>query len=254
MSLDTPDAFYTEAQRAMQRAEGREKLADTVFAAIVSDELDDKHRAFIESRDFFFLASVDASGMPTTSYKGGPVGVVRVDGPKALSFPAYDGNGMYKSLGNVAETGKVGLLFIDFETPNRVRVQGDARISRDADMLGRWPGAKMALALRARCRRRSAPPVLETHRHGSARPLRRRTGANRSRGRHDRLRRLCRPTEPRGVLTREATCRTSLTSTGPLCRSRRTTGQPPIYRAPPWLRSGSRLQTAQWWISPCSLG
>ena len=147
MSLDTPDAFYTDAQRAMQRAEGREKLADTVFAAIVSDELDDKHRAFIESRDFFFLASVDASGMPTTSYKGGPVGVVRVDGPKALSFPAYDGNGMYKSLGNVAETGKVGLLFIDFETPNRVRVQGDARVSRDADMLGRWPGAKMAVVV-----------------------------------------------------------------------------------------------------------
>ena len=147
MSLDSPDRFYTDAQRAMQRAEGREPLADTVFAAIVGDELEDMHKGFIKSRDFFFLSTVDATGMPTVSYKGGPQGVGRVDGPKAVSFPAYDGNGMYKSMGNVTDTGKVGLLFIDFETPNRVRVQGTASVSRDPDLVGRWPGAKMAVTV-----------------------------------------------------------------------------------------------------------
>jgi predicted pyridoxine 5'-phosphate oxidase superfamily flavin-nucleotide-binding protein len=141
------DAFYTDAQRAMQRDQGREALADTVFAAIVADALDEMHAGFIESRDFFFLATVDGTGMPTTSHKGGPVGVARVDGPRALSFPSYDGNGMYKSMGNVIDTGKVGLLFIDLETPNRIRVQGTASVSKDPDLVGRWPGAKMAVTV-----------------------------------------------------------------------------------------------------------
>ena len=147
MSVGGADAFYTDAQRAIQRDQGREALADTVFAAIVADALDEMHTAFIESRDFFFLATVDGTGMPTTSYKGGSVGVVRVDGPKTMSFPSYDGNGMYKSMGNVADTGKVGLLFIDLETPNRIRVQGSASVSKDPDLVGRWPGAKMAVTV-----------------------------------------------------------------------------------------------------------
>lgn len=144
MTLETPDQFYTDAQRAMQRDQGREALADTVFTAIVSDEMDAAARAFIESRDFFFLGSVDGGGMPTVSYKGGPVGVVRTEGPKRLLFPGYDGNGMYKSMGNLSEMGKVGLLFIDLETPNRIRVQGTASVTCNPDVIGRWPGAKMA--------------------------------------------------------------------------------------------------------------
>jgi len=147
MSLDTPDQFYTDAQRALQRDQGRVALADTVFAAIVSDALDEMHTGFIESRDFFFLSTVDGTGMPTVSYKGGPPGVVRVDGPNILHFPSYDGNGMYKSMGNVSETGKVGLLFIDFETPNRVRVQGTATVCDDAALIAHWPGAKLAVTV-----------------------------------------------------------------------------------------------------------
>jgi hypothetical protein len=45
-----------------------------------------------------------------------------------LSFPCYDGNGMFLSMGNIDATAKVGLLFIDFETPRRLRVQGVARL------------------------------------------------------------------------------------------------------------------------------
>ncbi|MEM7709681.1 MAG: pyridoxamine 5'-phosphate oxidase family protein [Pseudomonadota bacterium] len=144
MSLDLAE-FYTDAQRAVQQEEERIALADTVFAAIVSDEISDEIRAFVENRDFFFLASVDETGMPTVSYKGGPVGVVEVVDPSTLRFPSYDGNGMYKSMGNVSDTGRLGLLFIDLETPNRVRVQGNATISRDPELLARWPGSKMVV-------------------------------------------------------------------------------------------------------------
>lgn len=137
------EAFYTEAQRAMQARQGHTKLADTVQNAIVWDVVEGPNVDFIESRDFFFLATVDSRGRPTVSYKGGPPGVVHVVDPKTLVFPIYDGNGMYLSAANAGETGQVGLLFIDFETPNRVRVQGRASVSHDDPELARYPGAKM---------------------------------------------------------------------------------------------------------------
>lgn len=137
------DRFYTAAQREMQRTQGLERLADTVAGAIVWEEIDERAQGFIEGRDFFFLATVDGSGMPTVSYKGGPVGVVRVVSPSEVIFPAYDGNAMFLSMGNAAETGRVGLLFIDLETPNRVRLQGRATVSADDPDMAAFPGAKL---------------------------------------------------------------------------------------------------------------
>ncbi len=136
-------AFYTEAQRNLQDEFGSRPLADTLEFAIVGTELDDSHREFIASRDFFFLSTVTAAGEPTVSYKGGGVGTVTVVDNTTLAFPAYDGNGMMLSLGNIDETGKIGLLFIDFETPNRVRVQATASLHRDDALLASYPGATM---------------------------------------------------------------------------------------------------------------
>ena len=108
---------------------------------LVGEELDGRHAAFIESRDFFFLSTVNSNGEPTVSHKGGGVGTVKVIDSKTLAFPAYDGNGMFLSLGNIADTGKIGLLFIDFETPNRVRVQATATVHPDDALLEDYPGA-----------------------------------------------------------------------------------------------------------------
>ncbi|MGY6534983.1 MAG: pyridoxamine 5'-phosphate oxidase family protein [Pararhodobacter sp.] len=137
------EAFYTEAQRAMQTRQGHARLADTVQNAIVWDVIEGPNADFIESRDFFFLATVDSRGRPTVSYKGGPPGVVHVVDSRTLVFPIYDGNGMYLSAANAGETGQVGMLFIDLETPNRVRVQGRASVSHDDPELARYPGARM---------------------------------------------------------------------------------------------------------------
>ncbi|MEM8700859.1 MAG: pyridoxamine 5'-phosphate oxidase family protein [Pseudomonadota bacterium] len=141
--MPTADEFYTRAQRDLQDRFGTAKLADTVVAAIVRDEIEDPHVPFIESRDFFFLSTVSADGEPTVSYKGGPVGIVKVLDPRTLVFPSYDGNGMFKSMGNIKAASKVGLLFIDMETPNRIRVQGNASLSEDDPELVRYPGANM---------------------------------------------------------------------------------------------------------------
>lgn len=133
--------FYTEPQRELQDHYETRPLADAVAMAIVETELSDRHTPFIESRDFFFLSTVNDAGEPTVSYKGGDVGTVKVLDPKTLAFPAYDGNGMFLSMGNIAATAKIGMLFIDFETPNRVRVQATAKYQADDPLLAEFPGA-----------------------------------------------------------------------------------------------------------------
>ncbi|MFK8025793.1 MAG: pyridoxamine 5'-phosphate oxidase family protein [Ilumatobacter sp.] len=134
-------SFYSEPQRSIQDHYGTRPLADRLEMAIVATELDDGHAAFISSRDFFFLSTVNGSGEPTVSYKGGPVGCVRVLDPTTIAFPAYDGNGMFLSMGNIEDTAKIGLLFIDFETPNRVRLQATASFSADDALCAEFPGA-----------------------------------------------------------------------------------------------------------------
>lgn len=134
-------SFYTDSQRKLQDAFDSRRLADTLEAAIIEEELGERHIGFIESRDFFFLSTVTADGHPTVSYKGGGVGTVKVIDNKTLAFPAYDGNGMFLSVGNIDETAKIGLLFIDFETPNRVRVQATATVNPEDELMSEFPGA-----------------------------------------------------------------------------------------------------------------
>lgn len=143
--MPTPDEFYSLPQRKIQREHDSKNLADAVVAAIVSDELQNEQMDFIRKLDYFFLSTVNSSGEPTVSYKGGPVGLVNVISPTKLVFPNYDGNGMFYSMGNVSETGKVGMLFIDMETPLRVRVQGTSKVTENPDLLALFPGSNMVV-------------------------------------------------------------------------------------------------------------
>jgi len=119
--------LYSDAHRAFQDLHDTRRLADRL-EGLAHGELDPNDRAFIESASFFFLSTVDEKGRPTVSYKGGPPGFVRIVGPATLVFPAYDGNGMFLSLGNIASTAQIGLLFINFEPARRLRIQGTAKV------------------------------------------------------------------------------------------------------------------------------
>ncbi len=143
--MPTPEEFYTDSQRALQEEGKQDKLAQVVVHAIVRDELEEIHTDYITSRDYFFLSSVSSKGEPTVSYKGGDVGFVKVLSNNRLIFPNYDGNGMWFSLGNIDETAKVGMLFMDMVTPWRIRVQGTAKLSRDPELVDQFPGANMVI-------------------------------------------------------------------------------------------------------------
>jgi predicted pyridoxine 5'-phosphate oxidase superfamily flavin-nucleotide-binding protein len=132
---------FTPEQRALQDRFDSRRIADRIDQLLVNDEIDQGAAAFIESRDMFFLSTVDASGQPSCSYKGGAPGFVRVLDAQTLAFPVYDGNGMFISMGNVAATSKVGMLFLDFEHPSRIRVHGAATVAVDDPLVETWAGA-----------------------------------------------------------------------------------------------------------------
>ena len=137
--------LYGDSHRALQDAFDTRNLADIVEQAILRENIEESEKVFIESRDMFFLSSVDHKGRPTVSYKGGAPGFVRVIDENTIAFPSYDGNGMYLSMGNVSGNSNVGLLFIDFENPHRVRVQGHASIQQDDPLLASYNEAELII-------------------------------------------------------------------------------------------------------------
>ena len=142
--------LYHDGNRSLQDRFDTRRLADRIDERLRHDTFDEGDRAFIESRDMFFLATADENGAPQCSYKGGEPGFVRVVDESTLAFPSYDGNGMYLSLGNLLRNPQVGLLFIDFSRPKRLRVNGIASIDEADPLLAEYPEAQLVVRVRAR--------------------------------------------------------------------------------------------------------
>lgn len=135
-------SLYSDDHRALQEKFGTTKLAVMLDTNWVHDAIKDEERAFIEAADMFFLSTVDPEGNPTVSYKGGPTGFVKVLDGNRIVFPGFDGNGMFLSMGNIEGQHKVGLLFVDFEKPNRLRLQGTARMLSESPLMADYTEAK----------------------------------------------------------------------------------------------------------------
>ncbi len=143
--------LYHDGNRSLQDAFDSRRISDRLEGTLTRTAFTADDKTFVESAIYFFLASADPQGRPDCSFKGGPPGFVRITGPSELAFPDYDGNGMFKSLGNVVVNAHVGLLFIDLhERPRRLRVNGEATVSRDDPLLGETVGAQMIVRVRAR--------------------------------------------------------------------------------------------------------
>jgi len=142
--------LYHSRNRIWQDQFDSRRLADRLEKVIVHDEIEDRDREFIESRDMFFISTVDAMGRPTVSYKGGQVGFVRVVDTKSIAFPGYDGNGMFLTAGNIASREDVGLLFIDFENPMRIRLHGTATVCSNDPLLDEYAEAQFIVRVKVR--------------------------------------------------------------------------------------------------------
>lgn len=134
-------SMYHDGMRRLQDVRETRPLADRLEQVTSRAAFTEEDRTFIESRPMFFVATADADGHPECSYKGGMPGFVRVLDEHTLAFPDYDGNGMYRSWGNVLVNPHVALLFLDFESPKRLRVNGSAQIALDDPLREAFPGS-----------------------------------------------------------------------------------------------------------------
>tara|TARA_Y100000588_G_scaffold343914_1_gene389729 strand:+ start:116 stop:772 length:657 start_codon:yes stop_codon:yes gene_type:complete len=137
--------LYADSHRELQDQFDTRRLADRLEEMIVADAISEDDRIFIESREFFFLSTVNPDGQPTVSFKGGPVGFVKVVNESTIAFPSYDGNGMFYSMGNLAVKPEIGILFIDFERPHRVRFHGRASIQDNDPLLEKYQEADLVV-------------------------------------------------------------------------------------------------------------
>lgn len=143
-------AGFSPDQRALQDRFDTRRLADRIDDLLVAEEISDSDAAFLGRLDMFFLATADAQGRATCSYKGGAPGFVRVLDPRTIAFPSYDGNGMYLSAGNLLANPEVGLLFLDLTQGHRMRIDGTASVDFDDPLLADYPEAQFVVRVRTR--------------------------------------------------------------------------------------------------------
>ena len=146
-------SFFHSGMRELQdRFEGRavpDRLADNRMRTAFSDT----DREFIETSSFFFLSTATPESVDC-SFKGGDPGFVRVVGENILEWPDYDGNRMYRSLGNIIRNPRLGLLFIRFDGTRfdgsaRLRVNGKAVLDESDAAREGLPGAKRIIRMMA---------------------------------------------------------------------------------------------------------
>jgi hypothetical protein len=136
--------MYHQGQLELQDRFDSRALADRLDEKLRRERFNDGDKAFVEESPFFFLATADAEGRPDCSFKGGLPGFARIVAPDLLIFPDYDGNGMFRSLGNIRVNPHVGLLFMRIgEKPGRLRINGTAEIAFEDDRLEALAGGQM---------------------------------------------------------------------------------------------------------------
>jgi predicted pyridoxine 5'-phosphate oxidase superfamily flavin-nucleotide-binding protein len=155
--------MYHEGNRQLQDQFDSRRISDRLEEKLMRKEFSADDKQFIESLPYFFLATADSNGRPDCSFKGGAPGFVRITGPSEIAFPDYDGNGMFKSLGNIVANADVGLMFIAMhDKPRRLRVNGSARMSDDDPLLAETVGAQLIVRVTARAIFPNCPRYIPT--------------------------------------------------------------------------------------------
>jgi len=107
-------------------------------------------REWIGASPLVFLATADAEGRCDVSPRGGPPGWVRVIDESRLAMPDAPGNRRADSLRNIIATGRCGLLFAVPGRREVLRVNGEACLTTDPDLLAGIPGKpKLAVGVTA---------------------------------------------------------------------------------------------------------
>jgi uncharacterized protein len=147
--------LFGEVLRSHDELRALYRAPTKLVAGKKMDRLPPWCRVMVETSRFLFVATADRDGRPTVSPKGGADGFVAVLDDQHLAIPDYPGNNLIDSLENIVDNPAIGLIFV---TPGRnetLRVDGDAWVTTDADVLARCRGGerrrpKAAIGVRIR--------------------------------------------------------------------------------------------------------
>ncbi|MEK9776397.1 MAG: pyridoxamine 5'-phosphate oxidase family protein [Quisquiliibacterium sp.] len=106
------------------------------------DRLDEHCRRFVGLSPFVVLASVGEDGLPDASPRGGPPGFVRVQDEHTLLLPDSPGNNRLDTLGNIVANRRIGMLFLVPGVDETLRVNGEARILSEPQLLASFADEK----------------------------------------------------------------------------------------------------------------
>src|ERR687889_2809154 len=136
-------------EHELQERFGTFKRAAAFYDKQMLDHLNPLMREYIAEQEMVFIATADANGESDASFRAGPPGFVRVLDDRTVMYPEYRGNGVMASLGNIAENGHVGMLFVDFfyagvglHVNGRARIVENAAVEAFAPLLTRMAGVE----------------------------------------------------------------------------------------------------------------
>ncbi|MBI1252508.1 MAG: pyridoxamine 5-phosphate oxidase [Alphaproteobacteria bacterium] len=119
-------AFTAAVKAAQEKMGSRAAYAAQEGSDARRFTLDEDVRAFMQSRDHFFVATVSETGWPYVQHRGGPPGFVKALDGERFAFPDFRGNRQYVFVGNLSGDDRAAFIFMDY--PRQARLKALARI------------------------------------------------------------------------------------------------------------------------------
>ncbi|WP_432449198.1 pyridoxamine 5'-phosphate oxidase family protein [Aliiroseovarius marinus] len=127
------DLMFRGQVAEIQKAEGCHGIHKANYQRRTQTALSEDDIAFIQSRQSFYIASVNPDGWPYIQHRGGPVGFLKVIGPTRVACLDYVGNRQFITMGHVAQDPRVSVFLMDYMRRARMKLQGRATLQRLAD-------------------------------------------------------------------------------------------------------------------------
>jgi len=124
MSKRFYEKMFTENVKKAQEHYGSRKAFERMDARPTSgsEGLGDPERDFIQTRDGFYMATVNEDGQPYIQFRGGPPGFLKVLDNNTLAYADFRGNLQYISVGNLAANERAALFLMDYAQQRRLKM------------------------------------------------------------------------------------------------------------------------------------
>lgn len=117
---------------------------------MTSSEISPVMARYLESFDFFFIATSNKNGECKASFSsrrnGSPA--IKILRGEMIIFPEYIGNETFGGLENIRENPHIGMLFMDLKTGLRIRVNGEAAFTEYPGWMTIFPGCLRVVKVR----------------------------------------------------------------------------------------------------------